>query len=316
MVATENTTKTEDAPVRKGQVIYSGESSFDESRCIKISRYMKRNISLPIGLAMIGFLFAISFIGPFFWDVDMAVPLAGPARLAPTAEHPFGTDAQGRDILAIIIAGTYLTVRTGILAGFLGVAIGGALGFFAAYYGGWVDNVINWTVDVLLTVPALLILVVIASGIQDEMSSLNMAGIIALLAWRRPTRQIRSQVLVMRSMGYVDTARISGMNSFEIIFKEMVPNLLPYMVASFVLAVSAAVLAAVGLQAMGLGPQNEPTLGMTVFWMMYDSAFLQGMWWWIAPPLVVLIILFVGLYLLSAGLDEFSNPRLRQKGAS
>lgn len=177
-------TETASAPTRKGQVIYSGESAFKEARWKKVMRYMQRNTSLPIGLGLIGLLGMISLIGPFFWDTGLAVPLAGPARLAPNAAHPLGTDAQGRDILAIIIAGTYLTVRTGLVAGFLGVTFGGALGFCAAYFGGWVDNIINWTVDVLLTVPALLILVVIASAIQDEMSSLAMAGIIALLAWK------------------------------------------------------------------------------------------------------------------------------------
>ena len=64
---------------------------------------------------------------------------------------------------------------------------------------------------------------------------------------------------------------------------------------------------------MGLGPQNEPTLGMTIFWIMEFSAFLQGLWWWILPPVVILIVLFVGLYLVNPGLDELANPRLRAR---
>ena len=91
------------------------------------------------------------------------------------------------------------------------------------------------------------------------------------------------------------------------------PNLLPFLVSSFVTAVSAAILASVGLEAMGLGPQNEPTLGMTIFWIMEFSAFLQGLWWWILPPVAILIVLFVGLYLVNAGLDELANPRLRRR---
>jgi peptide/nickel transport system permease protein len=140
-----------------------------------------------------------------------------------------------------------------------------------------------------------------------------MALIVAALAWRRPARQVRSQMLVMRSSGYVDMAKLSGLGPFRIIFLEIVPNLMPFLVSSFVTAVSAAILASVGLEAMGLGPQNEPTLGMTIFWIMDFSAFLRGLWWWILPPVVILIVLFVGLYLINAGLDELANPRLRRR---
>nr|MEC9421057.1 ABC transporter permease [Pseudomonadota bacterium] len=82
---------------------------------------------------------------------------------------------------------------------------------------------------------------------------------------------------------------------------------------SFVTAVSAAVLASIGLEAMGLGPQNAPTLGMSIYYMMNFSAFLLKLWWWIIPPIAALIILFVGLYLINTGLDELANPRLRRR---
>ena len=249
--------------------------------------------------------------GGLVWPAELAQPLSSAPYLAPNPSNPFGTDTQGRDVLAVTILGTWLTMRTGIIAAALGTMLGSALGLASGYFGGWVDTLVNWVVDVLLTVPAILVLVVIAASIQGQLSSLSMAFIISLLAWRRPTRQVRSQVLVMRNLGYVDTARLSGLSGIEIIVRELVPNLLPYLVAVFVLAVSASILAAVGLQAMGLGPQNEPTLGMTVYWMMYYSAFLQGLWWWIMPPVVVIILLFVGFYMLSSGLDEFANPRLR-----
>lgn len=300
-----------------GHVIALGQTaSHEEGALSRTLRYFRRNPTLPIGLALLGALLIFTFGGRLVWPVSMADPLSGFPSMPPGGDHPLGTDTQGRDILAVTIAGTWLTMRTGLLAAALGTAIGGGLGFVAGYFGGWIDNIINWTVDVLLTVPAILILVVIAASVSGQLSSFSMAFIIALLAWRRPTRQVRSQVLVMRNMGYVDTARLSGMGDLEIIWRELIPNLLPYLVAVFVLAVSAAILAAVGLQAMGLGPQNEPTLGMTIYWMMYYSAFLQGMWWWIAPPVVVLIVLFVGFYLVSAGLDEFANPRLRMKGGA
>lgn len=283
------------------------------SRLDAIKGYLARNPSLAVGIALIAFLILFSAIGSLFVDARMARPLSAPPSMPPDGSLPFGTDTQGRNLLAVLVYGTWLTVRLGLIAGAIGIFIGGSLGFISAYFGGWTDRIINFATDVLLTVPALLILVIIASAFKEGMTPTTMALIIAALAWRRPARQIRAQVLVMRNAGYVDTARISGAGPFEIIFFELVPNLMPYLVASFVTAVSAAVLASIGLEAMGLGPQNAPTLGMSIFYMMNFSAFLLKMWWWIIPPIAALIILFVGLYLINTGLDELANPRLRRR---
>ena len=114
----------------------------------------------------------------------------------------------------------------------------------------------------------------------------------------------------MRERGYVQVARLSGMRDLEIIAREMLPNLLPYLAASFVSAVGAAVLASIGLEALGLGPQNEPTLGMTIYWALYYTSLLRGIWWWWAPPMVMIVLIFVGLFLISIGLDRIANPRL------
>jgi peptide/nickel transport system permease protein len=158
----------------------------------------------------------------------------------------------------------------------------------------------------------LAVLVVIASMIKDRLTPQSMAQVIALLAWMWPTRTIRAQVLSLRERPYVEIARLSGMGDAKIIAQELFPNLLPYLAASFVGAVSAAILAAIGLEALGLGPQNDPTLGMTIFWGMYYGAILRGMWWWWAPPVIAIGYVFVALFLVSWGLDELANPRLRR----
>jgi peptide/nickel transport system permease protein len=211
-----------------------------------------------------------------------------------------------------MVYGTLLTLKIGLVAGALGVLIGTVLAFVAAYHGGWVDAAVRVVVDVLITVPALLVLVVVASAIQSSMSTTVMAITIALLAWREPARKIRAQVLVMREAPYVLVARLNGAGTARIIAREMIPNLLPYLGASLVMAVAQAVLASIGLEALGLGTPAEPTLGMTIYWLMTDAAFLLGLWWWILEPITVLVILFVGLYLVTAGLDELANPRLRR----
>ena len=276
-------------------------------------RYLRRNPQLIIGLLLLLSLVLFATVGRLFVDTAAFVPLSGPTSQPPSAAFPFGTDTQGRNILAVMVQGTYLTLRTGLIAGFLGLLAGSAVGFVAGYQGGMTDRIITWMVDVLLSVPAILLLVVISAIVQNGLSSLTMALIIASLAWRRPARQIRSQILVMRSSGYVEMAKLSGESAFSIIFREIAPNLMPYLVSSFITAVAAAILASIGLEAMGLGPQYEPTLGMTIYWIMQFSAFMLGMWWWILPPVGILITLFVGLFLTNAGLDELANPRLRQR---
>jgi peptide/nickel transport system permease protein len=106
-------------------------------------------------------------------------------------------------------------------------------------------------------------------------------------------------------------ARLSGASTPAIMFKEMMPNLLPYLAASFTGNVSGAILAVTSLEVLGLGPTRIPTLGMTIFYAISASAILRGMWWWWGVPIVALIWIFSGLFLMTIGLDEIANPRLR-----
>ncbi len=277
-----------------------------------IGAYCRRNPQVVIGGGMILSLLLISWIGPLLVDTKLADPLSAGAALEPSAAYPLGTDDQGRNLLAVLIAGLPDTLRIGFLAGAIGLGIGIVLGFLSGYLGGVVDVIVRMAVDTLLTVPGLLILITIAASIKTFISVNIMALVIASLAWRFPTRIIRSQVLTMRERAYVQVARRSGMNSMEIIVRELLPNLLPYLAASFVGAVSGAILFSIGLEALGLGPQNQPTLGMTIYWSIRFNAILRNMWWWWFPPIVLLVVLLIGLLLLTIGLDEIANPRLRR----
>src|ERR1043165_336308 len=102
-------------------------------------RYIRRNPTLGIGLGILLFIILFTVIGSFFVDANAAYPLAAPASKPPSWEYPFGTDGQGRDLFAVAVAGTWLTIRIGLIAGIIGVAVGTALGFAAAFYGGWFD---------------------------------------------------------------------------------------------------------------------------------------------------------------------------------
>ena len=278
-----------------------------------ILRYSRRNPQLIIGLVMLILLALFWIIGPSVIDLENARPLSAIPDRPPSAEYPLGTDSGGRQLLPVMLLGTLYTFEIGLIAGILGMLVGATLGFVAGYFGGPLDTVIRGAADVGLAIPALAVLVVIASVIDEVLSPFVMALIVASLAWMWPTRTIRSQVLTMRERPYVEIARLSGLSDRQIIFKELMPNLLPYLAASFVGAVAAAILAAIGLEALGLGPQNEPTLGMTIFWSTYYGALLRGMWWWWGPPIVAIVWVFISLFLISAGLDEIANPRLRRE---
>jgi len=291
---------------------YSGNQSTWREILRNTFRYCRRNPSLVIGLFFFTFLLLSSVIGRNFVDLENARPISVAPLLPPSSELPFGSDKQGRDLFAVMVVGTPMTLRIGLIAGFLGVGIGSLLAFVSAYYGGWIDTVLTGIVDVGLTVPGLMVLIVVAMMVPGGLSVEQMALVVASLAWLYPARTIRSQVLTLRERSYIQVARLSGMPASAIIFKEILPNLLPYMAASLVGSVSAAVLASIGLEVLGLGPMDAPTIGMTLFWINYNAAVINGWWWWWLPPIIVIGLLFISLFLTSVGLDEIANPRIRR----
>jgi peptide/nickel transport system permease protein len=274
--------------------------------------YLRRNRQFMFGTGLILTLLLFALIGRLVWDVSQAMPLSGPANLKPSVDHPLGTDRQGRDLLAVMIVATPLTLYIGLLAGTIGVALGTVLALIAAYNEGKIDAIIRGVVDVGLTIPPLLLLILLAVSLSTGLTVTQMALVVASLAWLSPTRTIRSQALSIKERAYVQVARLSGSRGAKIIFLEIMPNLLPYLAATFVGSVSAAILASIGLEILGLGVIEANTLGMTLYWVEYYSALLHGMWWWFLPPVIIIIMLFIGLFTISAGLDEIANPRKRR----
>ena len=274
--------------------------------------YLRRNLSLAVGIVLLSALGLFVVIGHLVVDTSKSRPLSAPAVQAPSIAYPFGTDRQGRDLFATMVAGTPLTLRIGFIAGLLGVGIGTILGFVSAYYGGKLDAVIRGVVDIGLTVPGLLVLILIAVSLRRGLTVNQMAIIVASLAWLNPARTIRAQVLSLRERGYVEVARLSGMSGPEIIVKELMPNLLPYLAATLVNSVSSAILASIGLEVLGLGPIDSPTLGMTLYWVNFNAALINGWWWWWTAPITIILVVFLGLFFLTVGLDEIANPRLRR----
>ncbi len=282
------------------------------SRSRDLRFFLRRNPKLIVGLLLLGSLLAIGFLGPYVVDTEKAAPMSVMPDQSPNSEVLLGSDSQGRALLSLLVEGIPLTMQVGFLAGGLGLVIGTILGFVSGYAGGVIDLIIRSAADIMLTVPSLLVLIVISSSIDGFVGMRVIVFVVASLAWMWPTRTIRSQVLSLRNRPYVEMAKLNGMNTVQIIWRELIPNLLPFLAASFVGAVGSAVLAMIGIEALGLGPQSSPTLGMTIYWSIYYSALLRGLWWWWAVPVAAIVILFVSLFLIASALDEIANPRLRK----
>jgi peptide/nickel transport system permease protein len=221
-----------------------------------------------------------------------------------------GSTSLGQSILAQLFQAIPNSMLVGLLAATPGTCIGALLGLTSGYFGGKIDAVLRVLIDVFLSVPSLLFLILIASLLRG-LGVPALAIIIGLFAWAWPARAVRAQVLSLKERPFVQVALLSGLSGVEIVWGELMPHLLPWLGANFVNAFIAAILAESGLSILGLGPQQDMTLGMMIYWALSYGALLQNIWWWWATPVLTLILLFLALYLVHVGLDEVSNPRLR-----
>ena len=265
---------------------------------------------LLVGLGLLLALALASLAAPLVVDVSLARIGATRPRLPPGGAHWLGTDTQGRDVLAALLLAVPKTLEIGMLAGLIGLGLGGLLGLVAGWFRGALDAVIRTAADVMMTIPAIAVLVLVATSVRTMTVPL-MAVIVAGLSWMIPTRAVRAQVLSLRERPWIDVARLNGIGPLRLVLTELLPNLAPYLAASFVIAVSSAMLATVGLEALGLGPQNELTLGMMIYWAQYSGAILRGLWWWWVPPVVALALIFIALLAITTGMDRLVNARLR-----
>lgn len=274
-------------------------------------RFGRAHPALVAGLVVVGAVLLFGVLGPLIISPAGARLGAAVPSQPPSAAHLLGTDAQGRDVLAALVQATPETLKIGLLAALVGLTVGTSLGMLSGYFGGGVDTVIRVLTDVLITIPGLAVLVLFAANLRVITVEL-MALIIASLAWMYPARAIRAQTLSLRERGYVQIARLNGVGGLELVFREVLPNLVPYIAASSVTTVSAAILSSIGLEALGLGPQNTITLGLMIYFAQFYGAILRGMWWWWGPPIAVIVLIFLGLLLISSGMDRLLDVRLRR----
>ena len=294
----------------EAQTTESGAGSAIVSAVRAVINFLRENWLFSLGFFLLLALHLFGAIGSLIIDPVRANMGANPLSLPPSIEHPLGTEGFGRDVFTLMVLGIPNTFKIGLLAGGVGVAIGTLIGLFSGYYKGFMDTLFSSFADVMLVIPALAILITISAYVR-VMTVEIMAIIVGLLAWPLPARLIRAQTLSLRERLFVAVAKLSGQNDFEVMLLQILPNLTAYLAAAFVGGVSVGILAAVGLEVLGLGPQTIPTIGRTLFHSFQYSAMFRGMWWWWMPPIFTLAIIFAGLFFISISLDEIANPRLK-----
>jgi len=282
-------------------------------RLAKGSSVLFENKKVLLGLSIFLGVYLISEIG-YRFSVHHPTRYGDvPMNLSPSWEHPLGTDPMGRDLLTQLLYGTRLSMHIGIMAGVIAFSVSVLVAFIGGYCGGFIDSIFGVITEVFLTIPSLAILILIAA-IVPKVTIAIMATILAIFSWAWPAKVMRSQVLSLKERGFVRLAKLSGYSGIEIIIREIVPNMLPFLGAYFAVVVNAAMLAEAGLEIIGLGPQHTITLGIMLNWAMVHSAVTRGLTWWWLPPSIMLILIFLGLFVISMGLDEIANPRLEMQG--
>lgn len=278
-------------------------------------RFLGANRRFTVGLILFTIVCLLAIFQPALvrWRLGDVSPMTTgtyPLYLDPSAENLLGTDRMGRDVFSLLLVGLRYSLTIGLLAGSLATFLGIIVGFIAGYQGGTIDSSLRTFTDMILVIPTFPILVTLSAYLRG-MNVVTMAILLAAFSWPFSARAIRSQVLSLRERGYVDLARVSGLNSMEIIFQEILPNLLPYLGVGLAVSTVGAILAEVGLEVTGLGPGNVATLGLMINWAIGWGAMSLGKWHLIAAPAGALVIIFFALNLMNIGLEEAFNPRLK-----
>ena len=269
-----------------------------------------RNNKLKVGVAILLFFVVLTFVGPLLTDyqpMDYVGPLAAP----PSFEFWFGTTSFGQDVFTQFVHGLKASFLVGIIGGGIGTLLGILVGFVAGYRGGMVDEVLNMLTNIVLVIPTLAVLLIIVAYL-DVRGILIESVFIGLTAWPWAARAIRAQTFSLRAREFVDLARLSGMRPLKVIFTEIAPNMMSYLLLVFILQFGGAVLIAATLDFIGLGPTDAISLGLMMNNAVLWGALLLGIWWWFVPPGLAITAIVGALYVTNVGLDEVFNPKLRE----
>jgi ABC-type dipeptide/oligopeptide/nickel transport system permease subunit len=257
------------------------------------------------GIILAGFA-VFMFAGPFFITYSPQVPVGDP-NAAPSMAHIFGTDYLGRDIASLVMWGAYPSIFVS-LTGSVGAALVGlVVGVLGGYYSK-LESLLTGLADVVITIPAFPLMILI--GMIFSYSDLLIAGILVIALWPPIARSVRSQVLSIRERPFVEAARTSGARDLEIVWRIIVPNVIPIVLAYFVLTLAISTVFVVGLEFLGVGNLTEVNWGTTLYYAQ-QFGFFNGDWWWIVAPGAAITLFASAFALIGFSVEEVMNPRLR-----
>ncbi len=278
----------------------------------KLSPSLAAFVTNPKGMTGVIILLAMilfSIFAPMFSDYNPH-RRAGKPHVAPGYEHVLGTTRMGKDVFTQVSYGGRISLAVGFGAGIAAAVIGLAIGISAGYFGGRVDDVLTFFVNVVLVLPGLPLIIVIAS-LVDSAGPLVIGIVLALTGWGWPARTIRTQTLSLRTREFVLSAELMGEKKWRIIFKEIFPNMLSFFMGGLVLGTISAILAEAALSFIGLGDPNAVTWGTMLYWAQNNMALQTGAWWEIWPPAIAIMLTGAALVMINFAVDEITNPQLK-----
>ena len=262
-----------------------------------------------VGVLLLVALTATAVFAPLLSPHDPEATVGDPFE-RPNRAHPLGTNDIGQDILSELIYGARISLTIGFLAASIAVGIGTAVGVASGFLGGWVDATLMRAVDLVLVIPFLPLMILLAAYLGP--SFWNIIIVIGILVWARPARVIRSQVLSVKSLDYVEAALAMGSLPLRVMLRHILPAVLPLALAQFILAASNAILIEASLSFLGLGDPTAKSWGSVLYYAQVRNAFLSGAWvWWVIPPGLLITAATLGFAFTGFALEELLNPRMR-----
>jgi peptide/nickel transport system permease protein len=271
---------------------------------------LRHNRGFLAGACLLGFVLviaALSFVSPYSpLDSYVVAP-----DLPPGWPHLLGTTSRGQDVFWLLSFAIRNTLAFGLLVALISRLLSLAIGLVSGYAGGWVDRVLMSINDTFIVIPLFPILVLFYFVMRDKMSWLALAGVMACLGWAYDARLIRSVAMSLRTREFTETAIFSGMSMPRILAEEHLPYVMPIVFATTMNNINWSIGLEVTLSVLGFTDINTPTIGTMIYWANQHTAMVAGIWWWIAFPVALVVMTFIGLFLLAVSMNEFIDPRSR-----
>lgn len=276
-----------------------------------MKRFWKNaSFRLKAGLIMTIFFLILGFVVYFIPHTNPFPNNVMQKNLPPSSEHFFGTTSQGQDIFWLLIEAIHNSLSIGFIVAFLGTVVGVFVGLVAGFVGGGIDRVLMVITDTFVVIPSLPVLILMTSLMRGSGSTvILMALVLALFAWAWPSRQIRSMALTIKERDFIHTAWFSGEGTVQVVVTEILPYALTWSLSNFMNATLSAIASESSLAVLGLSPANLVSLGNMIQWARQYNAIMAGRWNWILPPIIATILLFVGLFMLITGYNDYMSMK-------